>query len=277
MIRSGFLAILALLCSAISPAFAMECELPKPAQINVIPTTKAVKYDFSQTLAEIQGQDMDTLNPYSFHSASFTQGFMKGSIHMEPTVKLSGFTEPSKGMACLWYNTIDITIKIDPRIIIAREVYDDPCARSAVLGHEMKHVEVDQELVNSYAKLMAQKIEEGLKARGGFVVGPIPVSQKEQVVNRMQDTVFKIIEREYQRMELDRQDAQSAVDSIEEYERVNAECPDAQKKFRAKFASAAPEEGKTFIPVAEPVKEEKPAPKTRTKSILPKIPLKAGH
>ena len=225
------LSVAALLCLASSPALSKDCALPKPTEINIKPKTKPVKHDFSKKLADIQISGLDTINPYTFHSRSYTQGFMKGAIRMDPSVKLSGFTKPGQGTACLWYNKIDINIEIDPTIVLAKEIAADSCTKRAVLEHEMKHIYADREIVNKYAKIMGDKVYAELKKRGGFVVGPIPISRKEEVSKRMQDTVFQILEREYRRMEIDRQDIQSGIDTLEEYERVNAQCPDSQRKF----------------------------------------------
>ena len=71
---------------------------------------------------------------------------------------------------------------------------------------------------------MGQKVYKELKSRG-FSVGPIPVSQAQSTVKRMQDIVFQIVNIESQRMNLDRQEAQQAVDNIEEYRYVQSKCP----------------------------------------------------
>ncbi len=207
------------------------CEMPNPVEINVVPKTKDVRFDFTQTIADIQGNQVDTINPYGFHQSTRTQGFMKGAISIRPSIKLGGeeFRSAQGSGICLWYEVIQLNIEIDPQIVIAKEVYDDPCTRKAVLDHEMKHVYADREIVNKYASVMGKRVYEALKQRG-FTVGPIPASSQKNVTNRMHETVIQVIKKEQRRMELDREDLQGEIDSIEEYNRVSALCEKPTEK-----------------------------------------------
>ena len=182
-----------------------------------------MKFDFTQTLDEIQGSASGTINPYGFHRTTRTQGFMKGGILMSPKVALGGAVDQKTGNICLWYEAVDLRIEIDPEVVIAKEVHADPCTRKAVLDHEMKHVFADRQIVNKYAKLMGKRIYEALQQRG-FVVGPIPASSQKDVAIRMQETVFQVVSKERRRMRIDREDLQSSIDSLEEYNRVSALC-----------------------------------------------------
>lgn len=205
-------------------AQAPVCPMPKATQITVSPVTKDVKKDTSQTLAQIQGVHMDTINPHSFGGTSMTQGFMKGAIAMTPQVKLNYSQIDGYDAMCLWYESINVKIEIDPTIVIAREVAADKCMGPAVLEHEMKHVKADRQIVNKYAKIMGQKVMEALKERG-FKSEIIPIDHGKATAERMQQTVFEVVQHEYKKMELDRMDVQRAIDSKEEYERVSALCP----------------------------------------------------
>jgi hypothetical protein len=204
------------------------CDMARPTKINVKPTTKDVQYDFRQDLKSIQKVKIDTINPYGHHHKSFTQGFMKGAIKMEPTVSLD-YKHSSFSGTCLWYDEITIKIEIDPTIVIAREVARDRCMKAAVMEHEMKHVMADRKLVNKYAKIMGEKLHDELKKRG-FVVGPVPSNEAQDTAKKMQDLVFQILEHQYKKMDLERHEVQNAIDNLEEYERVNALCPQFKKK-----------------------------------------------
>ena len=226
-------ASLLILAGATPQNAASLCSPSPPAKINIIPKTLDLKYDYSRTLAQIQGQETDTIDPYGFHGMSMTQGFMQGQIKMVPRVKLGQEYLGKYQAICLWYDTVDIVLEIDPMIVIGKEVYADRCMRQAVLDHEMKHVKVDRQIVNKYAKIMGQKVFDGLKERG-FKVGPVKAESAQQIATRMQKTVFQIVDHEYQKMALERTDAQRAVDNLQEYERVDALCPDFKDK-RAKL------------------------------------------
>lgn len=200
------------------------CAPPTPTKIKVTPHSAELKYDVTRSTAELQSVAIDTVNPHGFGAMSVTQGFMEGQIRMTPAVKLGYRQVPNTRNVCLWYEKIEIKIEIDPQIVLAKEVYEDACMRAAVIEHEKKHVTVDRKIVNKYAKIMGQKVYKDLRSRG-FSAGPIPVSGAQDAVKRMQNTVFQIVDFENKRMNLDRQEAQQAVDNIDEYRAVQAKCP----------------------------------------------------
>lgn len=202
------------------------CVMPKSAEINVIPYTEEIQVITSKTLAELQNVKTDTVNPHGFGGVSVLQGYASGSIAMKAQVKLGYKHMPQYGAYCLWYDRIDVHFEIDPYIYIAKEVAQDKCMGAAVLAHERKHVNVDRQVVNKYAAVIGQKLTEGIKARGGFIVGPIKQENAKTTADVMQKVVMQIVELEHQRMDLDRRDMQGRVDTREEYESVSAQCPD---------------------------------------------------
>lgn len=200
------------------------CQIPKPAQINVVPKSAPLKYDTSQSMAQLQQHDIDTINPYGFGTSSHTNGFMRGQIAMKSAVELDYKFLERYNAACIWYEEITLTIEITPEIVIASEVAADKCKFEAVKEHELKHVTVDREIVNKYARTMGQKIFDGLKQRG-FIAGPVPANRAQETAARMQETVMQLVELEQKKMEIERAERQQAVDSLEEYQRVSALCP----------------------------------------------------
>lgn len=208
------------------------CKMPQPAEINVIPSTEEVEFDYSQSMMELQNYGVDTVNPHEFGGISVTQGFMQGAIRMEPEVKLNYKHYPRYDAVCIWYESINIRIEIDPKIVIASEVADDRCMGEAVEEHEMKHVKVDRRIVNKYARIMGEKVFKGLQERG-FISEPVRSQYAKQLADRMQKTVFQIVEHEYKKMDLERAELQQAVDTKDEYDRVQALCPEFDKKRNA--------------------------------------------
>jgi len=235
--RAGaVLSFTAMLLSAPSAFAAQEmCAPPSPTKIKVTPRSAKLQYDVSRSVEDIQSVKIDTVNPHGFDSMSVTQGFMEGQIRMTPAVKLNYRQIPGTRNVCLWYEKIDIKIEIDPQIVLAKEVYADECMRQAVIHHEKKHVTVDRQIVNKYAKILGQKVYADIKARG-FSVGPLPVDQAQDTVKRMQNAVFQIVDFQNKRMNLDRQEAQQAIDSLDEYNRVQALC--SQFDVKAAMRSA---------------------------------------
>ena len=207
----------------------VSCPVHDPTEINIIPRTEKVKYDRSQTLKEIQQYSTDTVDPYGFHGTTITQGFMKGRIQLEHRIKFGQSINKGYGFACVWYKDITVKLHIDPTIVIAKELYKDKCMRKAILAHELKHVRVDREIVNKYARSMGNKLMKELKSRG-FSAGPLQIDRAQGVSQKMQHVVDQILELEYDKMGIERRERQREVDSLEEYNSVDDKCPGFEKK-----------------------------------------------
>ena len=76
------------------------CQIPEPAKIKVVPKTEKVTLDTSRTLAQIQNENIDTINPYGYNSVTHTNGFMEGRVcaHARGRV-LSDHEQPLPGRA----------------------------------------------------------------------------------------------------------------------------------------------------------------------------------
>lgn len=207
----------------------VSCPAHEPTKINIIPRTEKVKYDYKQTLKQIQNYSSDTVDPYGFHGQTITQGFMNGSVELVHRIKIGQSVNQRNGYACLWYDEINVEIKIDPTIVIAKEIYKDKCMRKEVLGHELKHVKVDRKIVNKYAKSMGRKLLKGLKSRG-FSVDPISIGRIPEVSSKMQRVVGQILELEYRKLGIYREEMQRDVDNLVEYEGVGDKCSSFKKK-----------------------------------------------
>lgn len=226
------MALLGLLVFASESSHARDfyrCLAPKPTDISVKPISQPVRTDASKSLAQLANKEVDTINPYGFGGQSITQGIMQGNIRMQAKVSISNRYIPTFDAFCVWYDAIEVTLTIQPTIFIATEVYRDRCMRDAVMEHEMIHVRVDREIVNKASQDIGRKLYTELSKRG-FVGGPIPEDQVQSVYDRMQRTVEQLVEHEQKKMSLARADAQAAVDTLEEYQRVQAICAGRKSK-----------------------------------------------
>lgn len=215
----------ALLALAGAPA-ASVCVPPQPADISVSPSTAELVIDTSRPLDEmLRPEDTDTINPYGYEAVTQIHGFMSGRIGLRHLTKLGHRIDKKTGGVCLWYEKVEIGIEIEPEIVIASEIADHRCMYEATLEHEMKHVMVDRQIANKYAQTIGRKIYDGLAARG-FYVGPIAREHAQDAASRMQRTVGQLLDLEYKKMEVERREIQQGIDSLEEYNRVSALCPD---------------------------------------------------
>jgi len=213
----------------------ITCPSHPSTKINIIPHTEKVKYDYKQSLKQIQKYETDTVDPYGFHGSTITQGFMSSGVTLKHSIQFGKLINEKYGYSCVWYKDITVDIKIAPTIVIASELYKDRCMRNAILGHELKHVRVDREVVNKYAKSMGRKLLKELKSRG-FSVGPIRIDASKNVTKKMQRVVGQILELEYRKLGIDREEKQRAVDNLNEYNRVDEKCPSFKDKKKKLYA-----------------------------------------
>jgi len=210
-----------------------QCSASHPTKINIIPDSKEVIYDTYKTQEQISNVSMDTINPYGFDTKSHTQGFSSGGINLKHAAKLDYEYLPGNQYVCIWYESVDVKIVIEPHITIASELLDDKCRFNAVKEHELKHVNVDRIVVNNAANSIGENIHKALKSRG-FVAGPIRVEQAQDVADRMHDTVSQIVAFELKKLEVERTLKQQAVDTLEEYQRVSNLCIDTSNALMHK-------------------------------------------
>jgi hypothetical protein len=203
------------------------CVMEKPTEIEVLSSAQELIYDYSQDLSAIQEVEIDTLDPHNVNGVAVTQGYMQGGIRLVPSVEVSYKTYNQYGVSCIWYKKISITIELDPTIVIAKEVRDDACMGPAVMQHEHKHVAVDRAMVNKYSHVIGRRVNEELEKRG-FILGPVAGTEVKRIGEGMQQTVFDIVTREYEKMDAEREKLQRQVDTKAEYDRIADHCPDFQ-------------------------------------------------
>lgn len=222
---------------------APKCEIPQKTRININPDTSKVAYDYTRNLKNIQKTKTDTVDPYGIHSNSITQGFMEGQISMQRQVDLDYYVVGNKDYVCIWYKTIDVNVHIDPKIVIAKEIKRDKCMHKAVLEHETKHVHVDRDVVNEAAHDIAKSIYGDL-TETGFILGPVPAKKAQIYAEAMVKRVMDVTQDAYDRMIQDRTTRQAGIDTLEEYQRVSAECPSFYQHKKLLYGRALSEKNK---------------------------------
>lgn len=212
----------------------LECEMPAPTQISVVPRTAKLVIDTSQTHAQLQEQVIDTINPYGYSQVTHTNGYMSGELKFRSKVQLDFAQMPQYEAFCVWYKSIEIDIDIAPKVVIAKEVAEDKCMYEAVLEHEMKHVNAERSVANKFAQTVGRTVFDGLKERG-FKAGPMRAEHVEKIGDRMKQTVEQLVQFEFKKFEIERQEAQQAIDNLEEYESVSAKCPKYRSPVSANY------------------------------------------
>mgnify|MGYP000158395830 CR=1 FL=1 len=222
MFRFWGLTLLAIMVMSTS-AFALDKCPPKPmGKVNIVWGSDNIRYDFTKSQSQMDRMQTDTVNPYGRDVKTHVGGLMRGGISVQSNTQVAILTFPRTRQACLWVDKVDISIRIDPKIYIAREHRQGSCKHNAILEHEMKHVFVDREIVKKYIPIIHDFMEQAVTKVG--LVGPKDSNDandyQKKIVDYMQGQLKRINERMYE----ERKQRQRGVDTLEEYERVANMC-----------------------------------------------------
>lgn len=197
----------------------VKCRLPKAPQIEIVPKTSPVQYDFTKTVAELQGAGSDTISPYGRHVEPIVFGLHQGAMQVGYQVQFAGEVFNSLGLGCLFFDKVVVTIELNPVIYVAKELKPKTCAHNAVLEHERKHVKTDRLIANKYAREIGVAVQEAVNRAGA--VGPYPISDLESIRQRMAEHIGSTVESMKLNLLEEQFRMQQAVDSKEEYESVS--------------------------------------------------------
>lgn len=199
------------------------CAPQKAPSINVRTSTDNITYDFRYSEKQLNKFGVTTISPYASNVITDVGGLMKGGIETQQKMSFGTLTNPRTNQICIWHDTIDVLIHIKPTIYIANEFPQGSCMHNSIMQHEHKHITVDREIVNKYAALIGQALQNDVSQYRVF--GPVPQSNQEATLSMVKTRMQGILKHYTDMMSAERKARQQAVDNINEYERVNKSCP----------------------------------------------------
>lgn len=149
-------------------------------------------------------------------------GLMSGRIEIASDIGFGLRRWPEQDRVCAWIADLSITIHVQPEIFIAREYAPDTCEYQAVLEHENKHVAMDRWIAHAYQRRFRNKMTALVGEIG--MRGPMTESIEAQVLDRMSAHVQATLDEVTAEMFHTRDVRQREIDSLEEYQRVTAQC-----------------------------------------------------
>ncbi len=218
---ADFLTIPFLLQLAAAPA--VQCSVPKAPVIEIKPTTKKVEFVLSKTSEQLEALKSDTVSPYAPGTDTATGGLRQDTPEIKMEIKWGTMHYTARDVVCLWYDKINVTITLNPKIYIASdgEFRNEKC-HAAIKEHELKHVAVDREVVNRYALRLGKAIQEAVNEAGAM--GPYNMHEFDAAQGRLVAHIESVMEAQELHLHTEMAKRQAQVDTIEEYERVNAIC-----------------------------------------------------
>ena len=200
----------------------VRCDVPRSPQIYVRPKAYPTKFNHNRTIADLSAKDTDTISPYPSHAVTQTGGITESKIELTMNMQFKVQSYPSLGVGCIFFDRIDVVLQIDPTVYIAKDYKRRSCKYREVLEHELKHVRVDKQIANKYARRMGEALRLSINDKPGR--GPYPVDRLPEIQNAMQEYVGSVIKTQQSLLEEDRFRQQQAIDTFEEYERIRKAC-----------------------------------------------------
>jgi len=147
-----------------------------------------------------------------------TIGLTKTEFREEAAVEIQGLSDFSGGRACS-RPQIRVDLTMAPMTVhVASELRDNPCARDAVLEHEMKHVAAFREHMEDSAVALNDELP-------GVFGQDLVFSRDQAVGERLVREKLQRFLREFTAANSrELKERQAAVDTPEEYARVNGAC-----------------------------------------------------
>jgi hypothetical protein len=212
----GLAALLLVACDAggSNPfaSFAARCAQLPPSRLEV----SAVPITYVQD----ESQSIDQLTVRSGHTPGrhLTFGLTTVNFGHQTQFEIRSVEDAAGARAC---GTLDIAVRLSMQpvtIYLARELDGSPCARTATLEHEMKHVAVFREVLDEAARDLAADLAGTIGS--GLQRAASQAELQRQLNARVNDYLSEFMHRRKQAMD----ERQDGVDSPEEYARVKDAC-----------------------------------------------------
>lgn len=204
-------------------ASGIECKIQRNPRIEVVATDSTVQYDHSKSQKELDRINHDTISPYAPNVRTHVGGLMAGEVKISQNIKMYQEVWPSVSRGCLYYDSIKVELHVKPLIYIARDYPKGSCMYGAILEHEKKHIAVDRDIVNKYKTLITQSLGASLR-EVGYTHGPYPSSELKSVQEKLQKYIQDTVQKFSSAMSKERKKRQQEIDTLAEYERVQAKC-----------------------------------------------------
>ena len=206
-------------------AAAFKCTVPQPPAIRINLVTDPVDYDFSEDSHQLSAMKTDTVNPYAPGTDTATGGLRADHPETSINIKWGSLLYKAQNALCLWYEGVDITVALHPKIYLAKD-FDNETCRRAILEHEMKHIEIDHEVINDYGQYMGDAIRETIDQAGAM--GPYRPAERKDIEKFLTDRVMNTLHEQTAILDGKMSARQGEIDTLAEYDRISKICDEAR-------------------------------------------------
>lgn len=211
----GILSLVFLLCGLPPLAWAQttsNCSTYEEPRINITAQFDQPQYDFSKNIPSILALEND-------HNHSIREGIPLGVTNYEKILSTNTrakIIHEANNHGCMKIDQVDAVIGYKNVVVyIANEIPKQSCGFNEVMGHEQKHLNVNQKLLQEALPVIKQQILDQLRPLGVFHSLNINIPR-----TTMQETLTHIMKK----FDDENTRRQQLVDSPEEYRRVSTSC-----------------------------------------------------
>jgi len=147
-----------------------------------------------------------------------TLGLTKADFRQEARIETTGLSDSSGGRSCARPQIVLELTMAPMTVYVASELADNACGHSAVLEHEMKHVAAFREHLAATARTLDAEVPQLF---GQQIIFARDASALEAQIRQVLQTYLHEFTA---RNAVQLKDRQAAVDSVEEYSRINDAC-----------------------------------------------------
>lgn len=155
---------------------------------------------------------------------SFVGGLMRGTIALHHNVEFGVATSKTTGYSCAWITQIDVRLRMEPSIYVAKDLQQKDCWHREVYAHELKHVEADRALLQKYAVLMTDGLGMAFARPQDYMTAALPPHDREARQDVMRQMAARPLGVLFDAMLAERPDRHKDVDAPDEIARVMKTC-----------------------------------------------------
>lgn len=195
-----------------------ECPAYSPPAINVVPVYDEPSFDTSMGIRSIYEMAQGA-NYKSSSSREFPVGLTASTQQLNTSFEVSTQTMPN-GIVCAQITSLEVTYGFtDTVVYIAHEFERGSCGYQEVLEHELRHVSVDQAIMDEYLPQLQTMVE-------GIVdnLGPTKVRSVEEANNYYETSLNRQMNQLNASLAATHGQKQAQVDTPEEYRRISKVC-----------------------------------------------------
>lgn len=214
---------------AVNPA-GKRCVAPqKPPSVIVHVQTREPMIDHSLPRSRLKEFNVATVSPYGDSKDVHVNGLMRGAISVGTQSAVAWQHSNNQNDNCFWFDQIEVTLRLNPTIYIAREIPYNSCLYKEVMAHEFQHFNTDFQVAKDYQAIFDRELNRMARELG--VIGPytrdMGMRPKEELLKRLDALVTQISAH----MKEDRLLRQARIDTREEYDRIAQACPQDSKHY----------------------------------------------